>query len=107
MGDWLAWVILGALLVIIFFIFSLSNQVERCVHLAVEIIAGNQRKIMQQLDALTASIRLLSAPGSGSASSERRIAQRRSSIQPKNVSNERRSSPGRRLQDRIAGSFGL
>jgi len=100
-GDWLAWLILGALFVIMFFIFSLSNQVERCVHLAVEIIAGNQRKIMQQLDALTASFRLIDATGSGTLPTERRIGERRRAIQPTNYPVERRASPGRRRQDRL------
>ena len=51
MGEWLVWLILGSLILIVFCIYSLSSQVERCVHLAVEIITGNQRKIMAQLDA--------------------------------------------------------
>jgi uncharacterized membrane protein len=55
MGEWLVWMILGALILLVFCIYSLSAQLERCVHLAVEIITGNQRKIMAQLDALAVS----------------------------------------------------
>ena len=100
MGEWLVWLILGALILIVFCIYSLSSQVERCVHLAVEIITGNQRKIMAQLDALGAS------PGNAPLPQnvvpfERRTGERRR--EPNGVHNlaERRKSPGRRRTDFI------
>lgn len=55
MGEWMVWLILGSLVLVIFCIYSLSSQLERCVHLAVEIITGNQRKILEQLENLSAT----------------------------------------------------
>lgn len=99
MGEWLIWLILGSLILLVFCIYSLSSQLERCVHLAVEIITGNQRKIMTQLDALAANRQQLSLP-QNVIPFERRMRQRR---QPAAFDSggpgERRRSPGRRKED--------
>ena len=99
MGEWLVWLILGSLILIVFCIYSLSSQVERCVHLAVEIITGNQRKIIEQLDALAAGKNGTTLPANV-VPFERRTSQRR---QPRIAgapdTDERRRSPGRRRTD--------
>src|SRR5262245_57821071 len=98
MGEWLIWLILGALILIVFCIYSLSCQEERCFHLAVEIITGNQRRIMAQLDALAGSAGTAPLPPNVVAF-ERRTSQRR---QPGNGAynlDERRKSLGRRRAD--------
>ena len=78
MGDWLIWLLLGSFIVILFCIYSLSSQVERCVHLAVEIITGNQRKILQQLEALAHSRTTPdTVPARDVVPVERRVSQRR------------------------------
>ena len=103
MGEWLIWLIVGSLILIVFCIYSLSSQLERCVHLAVEIITGNQRKIMERLDALVAS-RTVAVPPSNVIPFERRATQRRSPPRLAGVdgADERRQSPGRRKEDLAA-----
>ncbi len=103
MGDWLIWLLLGSFIVILFCIYSLSSQVERCVHLAVEIITGNQRKILEQLEALAHSRTTMDTAFSQNVVPfERRVSQRRrTSEQPVN-DGERRRSPGRRREDLLA-----
>ena len=100
MGEWLVWLILGSLILIVFCIYSLSSQVERCVHLAVEIITGNQRKIIAQLDALAESRTALSL-SSNVVPFERRTGERRQVRAPHSAIalEERRKSPGRRRGD--------
>ena len=99
MGEWLIWLILGALILIVFCIYSLSSQVERCVHLAVEIITGNQRKIMAQLDALAEAKPVAPLPPNV-VPFERRLSQRRRQQDGSGDGlDERRRSPGRRRAD--------
>jgi len=104
MGEWLIWLILGSLMLIVFCIYSLSSQVERCVHLAVEIITGNQRKIMAHLEALAEAQPPASLPPNV-VPFERRLAQRRRH-QPVGVNgfDDRRRIPGRRRADLLAQS---
>ena len=101
MGEWLIWLILGALILIVFCIYSLSSQVERCVHLAVEIITGNQRKIMAQLDSMAAQHIREDLPDNvvpfDRRSGARRLTKRK--IESGDVVEERRQSPGRRRED--------
>ena len=102
MGEWLVWLILGSLILIVFCIYSLSSQVERCVHLAVEIITGNQRKIIAQLDALADSRTAPTLPPNVMPF-ERRTGQRRQSHADVTIGfDERRKSPGRRRSDFMA-----
>jgi len=99
MGEWLVWLILGSLILIVFCIYSLSSQVERCVHLAVEIITGNQRKIIEQLDALATGKNATTLPPNV-VPFERRTSQRRQPhITDAPDTDERRRSPGRRRTD--------
>jgi hypothetical protein len=98
MGDWLVWLLLGSFIVILFCIYSLSSQVERCVHLAVEIITGNQRKILEQLESL-ARARAAVSPPPNVVSFERRIGERRRAMAHHASDGERRRSPGRRRED--------
>ena len=98
MGDWLIWLLLGSFIVILFCIYSLSSQVERCVQLAVEIITGNQRKILEQLEAIAQSRG--SVPTASSVTPfERRIGQRRLDHAPYSGEDDRRRLPGRRRDD--------
>jgi hypothetical protein len=103
MGEWLIWLIFGSLILIVFCIFSLSSQLERCVHLAVEIITGNQRKVLEKLDLLIADRSIQTPPGNV-ITFERRVSQRRHPSTPDHAAstNERRRSPGRRREDLIA-----
>ena len=99
MGDWLIWLLLGSFIVVLFCIYSLSSQVERCVHLAVEIITGNQRKILEQLQSIS---RMQSLPDSSNVVAfERRIDQRRRSAAHGSIADDRRRLRGRRLEDRV------
>ena len=98
MGDWLVWLLLGSFIVILFCIYTLSSQVERCVGLAVDIITGNQRKILEQLEALR-NAQVGSGP-SNIIPFERRVRQRRQTASVPGESAERRHSPGRRRTDR-------
>ena len=100
MGEWLVWLILGSLILLVFCIYSLSSQLERCVHLAVEIITGNQRKIMAQLDALAASKTAPDFPPNV-IPFERRTSQRRQQFGSTSGIDDRRRSPGRRRTDFI------
>lgn len=105
MGEWLVWLVLGALILVVFCIYSLSSQLERCVHLAVEIITGNQRKILAQLEALAAAKPPPTAIPHNVIPFERRIHQRRRRTIDDiggGSPHERRHSPGRRRGD----SFG-
>jgi len=100
MGEWLVWLILGALILVVFCIYSLSSQLERCVHLAVEIITGNQRKILAQLEALTAARPAAALPHNVIPFERRTTQRRRDPIDPATGSpDERRRSPGRRRED--------
>ena len=106
MGDWLIWLLLGSFVVIVFCIYSLSSQVERCVHLAVEIITGNQRKILEQIEALAHS-KTAAGLASPLASPnvvpfERRVSPRRRTSGQHASDDERRRSPGRRREDLLA-----
>ncbi len=101
MGDWLVWLLLGSLVVILFCIYSLSSQVERCIHLAVDIITGNQRKIIEQIDALTRAKAGAASPVSNVVPFDRRTGQRRRSSGRHASNDERRNSPGRRREDRL------
>jgi hypothetical protein len=100
MGEWLVWLVLGALILVVFCIYSLSSQLERCVQLAVEIITGNQRKILTQLEALAASRPAAILPDNV-VPFERRTNQRRRQSSTGGIagSDERRRSPGRRRDD--------
>ena len=100
MGEWLVWLILGALVLVVFCIYSLSSQLERCVRLAVEIITGNQRKILAQLEALVPSRPAAMVPDNV-VPFERRTNQRRRQPSTEGIggSDERRRSPGRRRDD--------
>jgi hypothetical protein len=104
MGDGLIWLLLGSFIVILFCIYSLSSQVERCVHLAVEIITGNQRRILEQLELLTGTRSTVSH--SGYTTLERRVQERRSAQPTVASAGERRSSPGRRREDRVVNLRG-
>ena len=101
MGDWLIWLLLGSFIVILFCIYTLSSQVERCVHLAVEIITGNQRKILEQLEAL-AQARESVAQAPAVVPFERRTGERRRALAEYSGEEDRRRSPGRRREDLIA-----
>lgn len=101
MGDWLIWLLLGSFIVILFCIYSLSSQVERCVHLAVEIITGNQRKILEQLEAIAQS-RGNASPAPTVVSFERRIGERRRALTSYSGDDDRRRSPGRRREDLLS-----
>ena len=97
MGDYLPWLVLGALVVVLFCIYSLSSQLERCVRLAVEIITGNQRKILEQLAILNRSSE---SPTSRSVVPfERRIGQRRRDQPAAALADDRRQQRGRRRDD--------
>ena len=98
MGDWLIWLLLGSFIVILFCIYSLSSQVERCVHLAVDIITGNQRKILEQLESIS---RMKSLPASNVVSFDRRMDQRRQPDTGSSMAGDRRRLRGRRREDKI------
>ena len=100
MGDWLIWLLLGSFIVILFCIYTLSSQVERCVHLAVEIITGNQRKILEQLEAIGKQ-QVASASASNVVPFERRVNQRRRAEAHGGMPDDRRRLRGRRSEDRI------
>ena len=101
MGDWLAWLVLGSLIFVMFCIYSLSGQVDRCVRLSEEIITGNQRKILERLDAL-ADARAATTAAANVVPFERRFGQRRrGAVQNADkADDDRRRSPGRRRDDR-------
>jgi hypothetical protein len=99
MGDWLIWLLLGSFIVILFCIYTLSSQVERCVHLAVEIITGNQRKILEQLEAI--SKMQVGSGGANVVPFERRVRQRRRGLEHGGMPDERRRLRGRRREDRV------
>ena len=100
MGDWLIWLVMGSFIVILFCIYSLSSQVERCVHLAVEIITGNQRKILEQLETIGKQ-RVASPSVPNEVPFERRIGQRRLPGAQGGMPDDRRRLRGRRHQDRV------
>ena len=96
MGDLLLWLVLGSFVVLLFCIYSLSSQLERCVRLAVDIITGYQRKILQQLETLNNTPSPLRSPNL--VPFERRMQQRRR--QPSDVVvDDRRQLGGRRRED--------
>lgn len=99
MGEWMVWLILGSLVLVIFCIYSLSSQLERCVHLAVEIITGNQRKILEQLENLSATRSTTPLPHNVIPFERRTTQRRRASDYASGSSDERRRSPGRRKED--------
>ena len=100
MGEWLVWLILGSLILICFCLYSLSSQVERCVHLAVEIITGNQRRIIAQLDALAEARGAPPLPANVVPFERRTGERRRLRVSDGiDVHDERRKSPGRRHTD--------
>ena len=101
MGDWLVWLLIGSFAVILFCIYSLSSQVERCVQLAVEIITGNQRKILEQIEALARSRAATDSTSPNVLPFERHISQRRRGSEQHASHDERRRSPGRRREDLI------
>jgi hypothetical protein len=74
--------------------------VERCVHLAVEIITGNQRKILEQLEALGKQ-HVASASVPNVVPFERRVDQRRRAGAHGGLPDERRRLRGRRREDRM------
>jgi hypothetical protein len=94
--------LLGSFIVILFCIYSLSSQVERCVHLAVEIITGNQRKILEQLEALANSKVTGVSVSSNLVPFERRVSQRRRASDRHDSADERRHSLGRRREDLLS-----
>jgi uncharacterized membrane protein affecting hemolysin expression len=99
MGDWLTWLVLGVMVVVLFCIYSLSSQLERCVQLAVEIVTGNQRKMMEQLEALAAA-RASQPQSTNVVTLERRTRQRRRSDEETGAGfSDRRRMPGRRRDD--------
>ncbi|MCC6531379.1 MAG: hypothetical protein IT531_02425 [Burkholderiales bacterium] len=98
MGEWLIWLVLGSLIVIMFCIYSLSNQVERCARLTVEIITGHQRKIIEQLEAMT-GVRNAAVSPNVVPFERRRFQRRRTALAPESQTERRRSS-GRRHDDR-------
>jgi hypothetical protein len=100
MGDWLIWLLLGSFIVILFCIYTLSSQVERCVHLAVEIITGNQRKILEQLEAIGKQ-QTTAASVPNVVPFERRVTQRRRPGVHGGMPDDRRRLRGRRSEDRI------
>jgi hypothetical protein len=100
MGDYLPWLVLGAFVVLIFCIYSLSSQLERCVRLAVAIITGNQRKILDQLATLNRSSD--SPPSRSVVPFERRIGQRRREHTAAAGTDDRRQQRGRRRDDLAA-----
>jgi hypothetical protein len=102
MGDWLIWLLLGSFIVVLFCIYSLSSQVERCVHLAVEIITGNQRKILEQLEALNRTRSTASILPGTVVPFERRASQRRRATEGRAGEGNRRRLPGRRREDSLA-----
>jgi hypothetical protein len=98
MGDYLVWLVVGAFVVLIFCIYSLSSQLERCIRLAVEIITGNQRKILEQLETLNRSSSNFTSPNV--VPFERRIGQRRRRHKPSVAfEDDRREKRGRRRGD--------
>lgn len=103
MGEWLVWLIFGSLILVVFCIYSLSSQLERCVHLAVEIITGNQRKIMAQLDALAAVRSPPPFPQNVIPFERRSARRRRRTVLAGGSTDERRHSPGRRREDTMEG----
>ena len=102
MGDWLIWLLLGSFIVILFCIYSLSSQVERCVHLAVDIITNNQRKILEHIDALAHSNAAAGVMSTKVVPFERRVSQRRRASEQHANEDERRRLPGRRREDLLA-----
>lgn len=102
MGEWLVWLVLGALILVVFCIYSLSSQVERCIQLAVEIITGNQRKILEQLESIAAA-RVATPVPHNVIPFERRVNQRRRGAPSESSDSwrDRRQSPGRRKEDRF------
>lgn len=100
MGDWLVWLLLGSFIVVLFCIYSLSSQVERCVHLAVDIITGNQRRILEQLEALSRA-RDAAAFSPSVVPFERRVRQRRRATEGRTGEGNRRRLPGRRREDQL------
>jgi hypothetical protein len=98
MGDLLVWLVLGSFVVLIFCIYSLSSQLERCVRLAVEIITGNQRKIMEQLETLHKAPPPLRSPNV--VPFDRRVHQRRKGPVA-GVTDDRRQTRGRRREDHL------
>lgn len=105
MGDWLHWLILIGILMLIACVYLLSLQLERSVHLAVSILAGNQHRILERLDQLAAArsgsdVQVVRA-GSNVLPFDRRVAQRRrpDAFAAGGAGNERRRSPGRRRED--------
>jgi hypothetical protein len=98
MGDLLVWLVLGSFVVLLFCIYSLSSQLERCVRLAVEIITGNQRKILEQLETLNRTSRPLRSPNV--VPFERRLQQRRKEPDD-GIADDRRQLRGRRQEDQL------
>jgi hypothetical protein len=79
----------------------LSSQLERCIRLAVDIITGNQRKILEQLEALNKAPSPLRSPDVVSlnvVSYDRRVQQRRRGPDAA-VADDRRQLRGRRHED--------
>jgi hypothetical protein len=100
MGDWLVWLLLGSFIVVLFCIYSLSSQVERCVHLAVEIITGNQRKILEQLEALNRNGNGALRPPNVLGFERREVQRRAAPVDHLGIpALDRRRSPGRRRED--------
>lgn len=105
MGEWLSWVLVAGIGLLVVCIYLLSMQLERSIHLAVSIIAANQHRILERIDQMSARQAGSSPPPTAENTSplpqERRIAQRRRG-ELRGVAgaeSDRRRSPGRRRED--------
>ena len=103
MAEWLGWVLLVGLAFAVGCIFALSSQFQRNTHLLMEMVNTQNKLLLDRMDRLSG--------GSAEATnvvqfSDRRTRQRRSpeaQMARAAVSDdERRQSPGRRLEDQIA-----
>jgi len=103
MGEWVIWLVIAALMLVLFCIYSLSSQLERSIHLAVEIIGGHQRRILERLDEMAAAGTARPVGQANVIPFERRIAQRRRSPVPVpgETLGERRRTGGRRRDDLV------
>jgi hypothetical protein len=105
MGEWLSWVLVAGIGLLVVCIYLLSMQLERSIHLAVSIIAANQHRILERIDQISARQAVQPAPPTAEhhspLPSERRVAQRRRGELPSDAADgsNRRRSPGRRRED--------
>ena len=103
MGDLTAWIIIGAMVVVIVCLFSLSNQIHGNLQIMLQIMDSNQKSLLDRLRQM--SPRETDAPAASAWEGiDRRIGPRRGTQVTGGYHNGERRNPGRsrRREDMVA-----